>query len=726
MLKKFGSAMLISALAAGSVLAQTEKIPVESFESIDIAMTGGSVTGSLVGDVAFDDVPEIDGPMALYVEYDATPSTYWSQAAITLPEPHDLTGITELRFSLYFLPSSTTNTNGEVPVRTHLPPDDGYSMDYIHPGEWYEITLKIDPYVAETEMPTFDLFRMVISAGLEGSGAFYVDNIYALRPTNPVALEVVPLYGFNSTNPGASTPLGWTRDQASVDPSLGADLMTPSEGTNCMLLPVTGGAVQAVQTLHAKDDIDWTRVRAIYFDATVTDDFSTWCTVRPYIKSSSGGTTVPEEFRGISGNKGSWRTVSYWLDLGPHMNSIIGDGDFAIGIRNDNGGEANSPDAQNILIDNFRVGMVSSFCLAVRDFGQNASIYEGSSGSYPVTVSLTMKGDAAPVEMVEMLPEGWSATDISNGGVLADGTITWNLDVSPDAVQTLSYTAVSPASISKKPVWSGSVNGETVFGSAGPAYFDKTVTDTLVEAPLLSNTVTLDGVISAGEYDGANVYTFNHDTSDGNKAPGVHLSGKEYPAAVENMTFHVFHDADYIYVAADVVDPDLSFEFNDIQFWNADSAEVYFDGNLSRSNAIESERHGCQLTVVGDGRLAASNNKYFPTMLDAAGGGKYMEDGRDGADQPVYWACGAKASATGYVVEYRVAKAQILDPANRTQIGFEVMVNSSEAASAATRTGKWGYHCSDASGVPFEAYNNESGWTLMNLLGTSVNDWSVF
>lgn len=730
MVKRFGMLAILALVAASPVVSQTETVFVEGFEENDANMTGGSVTFSMADEYTVVNVPALEGSWGLYTEYESTSSNSWSQAAVNLPVPADLTGITELRFSLYFLPGSTVDGNGRIPVRTHLPPDDCYAFDYITPGEWYEVVMSIDPYVSANSMKSFNLFRMVISAGLVGHGSFMLDKIYALRPVNPPEMEIVPLYGLNETNPGQTTPLGWMKDQSSLPPTLGAEYATPSEGSNCMLIPVTANYRQAVRTINAKKDVDWTRVRALYFDACVTSDFSTWCVVRPYLVSTSGGTVIPVQFRGIGGDRAAFRTVSFWLDLGPHMNSIIGNGDFAIGIHHDNGSEANTADGQHILIDNIRVGMIASFCLAVRSLDENVSFYEGAAASTNVSLLLTMKGEKDAITVTEKLPDGWTATGISHNGQLENGVITWNLEVSPDAPATLTYTASSNDALTKAPAWSGTVNEEKIFGIETPPYFSRFVKDTTVDAPFLTNTITLDGILSEGEYAGANTYHFDHDTANGNTAPGVHLSGNVYAADKENLTFHIFHDAQYIYVGVDVVDPDLSFEFASNQFWNADSPELYFDGNMSRSNGIEGNRFGCQLTVVGDGRLAASNNKYFPAMQDAAGGGKYMLNGRDGEDQPIYWACGAKVKEdrSGFVVEYRIDKQQILEPSTRKQIGFEVMMNSSEAASATTRTGKWGWHCSDANGTPYEAYNNESGWTLLNLLdgGTPVLEWSLF
>jgi hypothetical protein len=116
-------------------------------------------------------------------------------------------------------------------------------------------------------------------------------------------------------------------------------------------------------------------------------------------------------------------------------------------------------------------------------------------------------------------------------------------------------------------------------------------------------------------------------------------------------------------------------------------------------------------------------------MLDAENGGKYTENGRDSENEPVYWGTGAKAKedGSGFVVEYRVDKQQILTPASRTELGFDVMMNSSESDNATVRTGKWGWHCTDPNGNVYEPYNIEAGWTLLQLAGgSSVQDWNLF
>ncbi len=68
---------------------------------------------------------------------------------------------------------------------------------------------------------------------------------------------------------------------------------------------------------------------------------------------------------------------------------------------------------------------------------------------------------AKSVTVTEDVPDGWTVTDISNGGTLANGVITWNLDAAP-GLTTLSYkgTPEIDASI----FWTGTVNDANLSG----------------------------------------------------------------------------------------------------------------------------------------------------------------------------------------------------------------------------------------------------------------------
>jgi len=100
MVKRFGMLAILALVAASPVVSQTETVFVEGFEENDASMTGGSVTFSMADEYTVVNIPALEGNWGLYTEYESTSSNSWSQATVNLPVPADLTGITELRFSL--------------------------------------------------------------------------------------------------------------------------------------------------------------------------------------------------------------------------------------------------------------------------------------------------------------------------------------------------------------------------------------------------------------------------------------------------------------------------------------------------------------------------------------------------------------------------------------------------------------------------------------------------
>lgn len=312
-----------------------------------------------------------------------------------------------------------------------------------------------------------------------------------------------------------------------------------------------------------------------------------------------------------------------------------------------------------------------------------------------------------------------SGAAASAGNATASGnTVTWTVsNLGADA--TLTYTVNIPANFNQSFVL---ISGSYVAGG-----LDLTVTgsDKIIpifwDVPFIDRTVTLDGVISPGEYDGAYSEQFGHEDGD-NVPPGIHISGNAYPLEDENATFHIFHNRDYIYVAIDVVDKILlDFTGNTTDAWQNDSTELYIDGDLSRLATKNNNRLGFQATVVGDGHFLGGNDA--PTPVQLPNGGYASTNG-------AYWNMGAKAKddETGYIVEYQVIKSQVLDPPDRTVIGFDILMNSGEGTGA--RTGKWGYWntkletpTSDA-----EHWNDERGWAVVQLVGqpAPVGDWSIY
>lgn len=326
-------------------------------------------------------------------------------------------------------------------------------------------------------------------------------------------------------------------------------------------------------------------------------------------------------------------------------------------------------------------------------------------------------GKSGDLVVTEILPEGWTLT-ASNPAATQDGrNVVWNIPNASGNV-SLTYSVRARDGESEGVLFAGSVEaGGLSFGIGGMVGLDIEGADQ-AWAPRLNNQVTLDGVISPGEYDGAYVFNFHRENQ---RAPGVLLAGPSYSREVSNLTVHVFHDADYLYVAMDMVDPVLSFNVN-ANTWEDDSVELYIDGNHSRSNPKENNMLGFQATVQGDGHRVGGNDA--PTAIPHANGGFYSDSG-------LYWNFGArvKDDESGYIVEYRVEKSMVLDPLNRTIVGFDIGVNDNDGTPG--RHGKWAWwHFNVDTGGRVDAWNDERGWGVLELLATSelpgVPDWTVY
>ncbi len=708
--------VLLLVFGISAEAAEDQRIDITTFESVDdsgITMSGGTVPFSIVDDPSIDDVPKHEGDYALYGEYD-TSGGAWAQSRINLVNPVDITGMTELHFWIYLLDDSQPHHGGNYTMRVMLPTGHMLGEPQVPAtGEWHEIVLPIDRWSSENELSSFDHLRIIWMPG-DNSGAtgrFYIDEIYAFRPGDTPAYRNVLVYGFNETNDDGITPKGW--EAWNGDPPLiGDGLVDPSEGSNYMELILTGAYLNHVRTIDALSDFDdWDKVADVMVDVMMSDDFNTWENFYLHISSPSGG-GVRLPIRSTGGYKGEWHTVGWTVDMGPHLPSILSGEGLTIGIITQEGGDGAG---SSIFIDNLRVGIPTTFVQATRSFSGSAFL---GGETFDVELIVDREGEEEEITVTETVPEGWSVSDISDDGTLSGNTITWTITLGTGS-HTLTYSATAPENPTESGEWTGDVEGVETRGEESLFLIHSTMWDLRVEAPFKTNTVTLDGELGADEYQGANTYSFNHDTSEGNTAPGVHLSGNEYPADEENVTFKVFHDSDYIYVGLDVVDPSLEFNANADDAWRNDSIELYLDGNLSRLEVKEQNAQGPQMTVAGDGHLLGGNDQ--PTPIEADGYW-YSEDG-------AYWDYGArvKDDDSGYVVEYRLNKSVMLVPKDRTIAGFEILMNSSEAG-AGDRTGKWGWYSSDEEGVPFEAWDNETGWGIIELLSgdTAVPDWTLY
>ncbi len=689
-------------------------------DSFDWVFSGGKVAYSVGDDPEVDGAPRLEGESGLLVEYSADQGDTYGTSTMQFTSAIDLTGMRELHISFYFFPDAEAHSSNGYIMRFSIPGGIGLGEHTVPgAGEWHELVIPIDPYSSENELSSINQLQIIFMPGEMVTGRVYIDNIFARRPANAPGIAMETIYGLNKTNANNTAPEGWANSNGEA-PIMGDAVAVPSEGADYMEMILSGAWEINATTINAINDFDkWDQTIGIVCDAMMSDSFDgSWHNFMLRVTSSTGGTlTLP--IRATGGWKGEWHTIGWGLDIGPHLAAIQSGGTFNLQFVT----QSADGTGGSIYVDNIRAVLSTSYTMVTRSI--NPKQYEGGE-TFNITLDINNSEDGKQVTIEEILPEGFSAAAISDGGTLADGKITWDLTI-PAGQTSLTYQCTSPATPTGQAYWSGTALGDDIRGAVTSFFISPELKETMVSAPKLSNTVTLDGKLDPAEYDGANSYFFDHDTSNGNVAPGVHITGTEYPSAEENVTFQIFHDDTYIYVGMDVVDPSLNFDGSTAGYQN-DSAEIYFDGNMSRSANKEQTPFGPQLTVVGDGSIASSNGSALD--VQAIGNGNFTEEGRDSASGPVYWGFGAapKDDNSGYIVEYRVDKTVILDPADRTLLGFDILMNSSEAGLVDTRTGKWGWHSTGPDGVVGEFWDDETGWGLLTILdgGTSVSDWSLF
>ncbi len=320
--------------------------------------------------------------------------------------------------------------------------------------------------------------------------------------------------------------------------------------------------------------------------------------------------------------------------------------------------------------------------------------------------------------ITENLPEGFLVDNvkITHGQVkIEEGVIVWTVNQITDSAEMTYDINVPASSADRLALFNGTFADLPIGG-------EDTLIPIAFQVPFLDRSVVLDGILSPGEYQDAYQEVFDHADRI---PPGVHMepTGGEVERGKENAVLYLFHNDDYIYVAVDVTDPGiLDFESGS-EVWMNDSAELYIDGNLSRSESKENDLWGFQATVLGNGGNVSGNDApaIFPL---AAGGGSTLQGGK-------YWNAGArvKDSGKGYIVEYAVNKPLVLDPPGRFVIGFDVHINGADGIG--TRTGKWAYWNTRLDRMPedFDYWNNEQGWAAIELgkkETTRILDWDLY
>ncbi|MDP8244387.1 MAG: sugar-binding protein [Candidatus Hinthialibacter antarcticus] len=711
-LNGFMIALLITASAAFA--AEDQRVDINNFETdIDVTITGGTIIYSLVDDSEFDDVPRHEGVNALFGEYDTSLGA-WTTTTINFPTAVDMTGMRELHFWIYFLEDSTPHQSGNFTMRVMT--QDGSELgspSVATAGEWHHVVLPIDRVSAES-FSAFNQLRFVWNPGADNgaTGKFYIDDIYGVRPGNTPGVREELVYGFNQADSATGYPQGWTiRAVDAVDLMMGDAIVDPSEGSDYMESIMPGNWKRPVESINSAPDFDqWDKVVDVSVDVRMSADFAgTWHNFQFVLESSSGG-YVAYGIRGVT-NKDDWRTLAWDVNMSPHLAALNDPNGW---IRLSFITQMDASPSGSVYIDNLRFGLATTFVLGERAI--SSSSFQGGE-SFDVNLTVTAEGDAQDYEIIENTPAGWTVSDISDGGTFVGGAINWSVNLA-NGSKTFSYKITAPQSANQSVAFSGTVGGIATRGDDSIFFISPALWDSRVECPFTSNDIVLDGLIGSDEYAGAMSYNFNHDTADGNVAPGVHISGNEYSADEQNVTFYLLHDNDAIYVACDITDSNLAFFENETDAWQNDSIEVFLDGNLSRSTPRDTP-FGIQCTVTGDGHLPGGDSA--PAAVEG--------DGFFNSSNGSLWNYGARVrdDGTGYVVEYQLNKEAVMAPSDRDIVGFEILMNDSEVGGGA-RTGKWGFHSTNEAGTVFEAYNDEAGWALMQLLpnDSPVAEWGLY
>lgn len=352
------------ALAATTAVAQ-ERVDITSFEE-SFDWTWG--VGNADTFVDFVD-PPIDGETALVVLYDNGGSE-WQHGTMNFQiDPVDLTGMREIRMSVYFTDGST----GQLQIRLDLPggnilgfgeipqDEDGNYLT----GQWHEISFPIDRLSSQSSVSDVDFFQgFIVPTPGDAAGEVWIDNIYAIRSADVEDVEEVSLYDFEEIDSNTGSVVGW-QPLDGLDALIGEGEVEPVSGNNYMTFFASDTyAASNVATVDALADFDnWQNAREILFEIRIPEaPPGGWIQSRLTIVSGIEGddtTEVTSETREIGFNDAvdEWKTFLYEFDITPHLDNINDpNGYFRVGISTNN--DASALDFP-IFVDNFRVAVVA-------------------------------------------------------------------------------------------------------------------------------------------------------------------------------------------------------------------------------------------------------------------------------------------------------------------------------------------------------------------------------
>ena len=357
----FGLAM------ATMVSAQEQRVNITSFEEEDFTWqwTGGNIPDSGVEENP-GGVAAADGNYVLVVVYDNRGST-WQYTNMSFPIGSvDLTGMREIRMSVFF----TEQCQGNLSMRLDLASGNILGMAYApSKGQWHELVFPIDRKLSESDfIKSINWFGGFFAPETgTNSGEVYIDNIYGIRPAGTPEVEEVLIYGFNEADPGTGEPAGWTVGaEGHIPPELGTGDVTPKEGNNYMVMWTGPGYVWSVQTTNALAAFNrWPDVKEVLFDVYVGDPIASgWLQSRIDITSNITGSGVDDAYTstreiGYADATSNWKELLYEVDMTPHLANIA-DPNGWLRIRISTNNDANNDLDKRVFVDNFRVAVAKS------------------------------------------------------------------------------------------------------------------------------------------------------------------------------------------------------------------------------------------------------------------------------------------------------------------------------------------------------------------------------
>lgn len=349
----------------GMVFAQEAKrIDIAGFEGFDFEwkFTDASVVNSYAAEKPLEGgaVPKA-GTQVLAVEYDNNVGGAWAYGTMNLPEPLDLTGMTEIHMWVFVVKEKTV---GRTQFRLDLPGGIGLGYRDVPSdqwGKWVELVWGMDHITSTEKISSVGALNGFIAPdNATDSGMVYIDEVYAYRPVGtPNEYQEALVWGFNESDPATGYPKGWTIGGSPEFKLADADLLKdvqPSEGTNFGMFAIGSAWVHDVTSADALTAFDrWPQVLEIMVDARVQSDFAGgWLNFQLVLQSNQTTWDAYGEM-GLNTYKDNWATFLWKVDISKHLTAFDPATEgryFQVGFATN---QAAGDEGKFIYIDNFKV-----------------------------------------------------------------------------------------------------------------------------------------------------------------------------------------------------------------------------------------------------------------------------------------------------------------------------------------------------------------------------------